>query len=291
MGWQLTKDHMYIKKIHHFIPVLPCFPSAEAEHDLATLVNMSNIGLLLMYFKILIPSASSHKMTHFEISIVSDTVCPWCYIGLRNLQAAIAQRTAKSPTDTFSLTWDPFQLNPQAPRGQTVDKRASYEKKLGVDGARTVFERLTSAGETAGIQFSFDGRTGNTLDSHRLLELARKISDVSEATSGQATHSQADLQTRLAEELFADYFERERDITDHEVLKKAALRAGLDERGIDILAFLASDDLVDLVQREASAQREEGINGVPHFTINDDILASVREVGEKTTSSALSSLT
>ncbi|KAK3051379.1 hypothetical protein LTR09_007402 [Extremus antarcticus] len=215
-------------------------------------------------------SSRFYIMTHFSISIVSDTVCPWCYIGLRNLQAAIDHRTANHPNDTFSLTWHPFQLNPNTLQGQTVDKRTSYETKLGSDGARAVFDRLRSAGTAAGINFSFGGRTGNTIDSHRLLELACRQAANSEPSSAQSVPGQKVLQTRLAEEIFADFFEREQDITDPTVLSKAAVRAGLSGVEQDFKAFLASDDFVDVVHKTAAAQRQDGINGVPHFTINDE---------------------
>jgi predicted DsbA family dithiol-disulfide isomerase len=209
-------------------------------------------------------------MTHFDISIVSDTVCPWCYIGLRNLQVAIAQRSGKSPKDTLTITWHPFQLNPNSPRGQTVDKRTSYENKLGKDGARNVFDRLRTAGKAAGINFSFNGRIGNTLDSHRLLELAHRQSGTTDASPAPGQVLDYGMQTRLAEELFADFFEREQDITDHVTLSKAAVRAGLTNQEDEIVSWLASDDLVEVVQQEAAAQRTEGINGVPHFAINEE---------------------
>ena len=195
-------------------------------------------------------------MTHFSISIVSDTVCPWCYIGLRHLQAAIAQHLAMYSGDSFAVSWRPFQLNPNSPRGQSVEKADSYERKFGTEQANLVFERLRSAGKGAGIKFSFGGRTGNTLDSHRLLEFAR-----------QKEANVEDLQTRLAEELFADYFERERDITDHVVLTKAAGRVGLLEHEVE--TFLATDQLAAQVEKDAIAARDDGVHGVPLFNIND----------------------
>jgi predicted DsbA family dithiol-disulfide isomerase len=147
-----------------------------------------------------------------------------------------------------------------------VDKQSSYENKLGPDGARAVFHRISSAGERAGIKFSFGGRTGNTLDSHRLLEYAARQDDKAEAND----HKSTGLQTRLAEELFADYFEREQDITSHTVLRRAAVRAGIASSEGDIERFLASNDLVDEVQKAAAAQREEGVSGIPYFVINDE---------------------
>lgn len=192
-------------------------------------------------------------MTTFDIAIVSDTVCPWCYIGLRNLQKAIQQRQGQHPQDSFKLTWHPFQLNPQAPKDRTVDKRQIYKTKLGVEGARNVLDRLRSAGATAAITFNFDGRIGNTLDSHRLIEYAGSKS--------------SKLQTTLVEELFADYFERAQDITSHDVLAKAAIRASVFDNQHGVKRFLESEELSEEVQRQANTARDEGVNGVPQYTL------------------------
>ena len=206
-------------------------------------------------------------MTRFHIPVVSDTVCPWCYVGYRHLKRAIAQQLANHPEDSFVISWRPFQLNPTAPKGQSIDKTRSYNSKLGKEQAGLVFERLRSAGKDAGIDFSFHGRTGNTLDSHRIIELARQKEVDDEANVDSSGGAVASLQTRVVEELFADYFEREQDITDHVVLARAAGRAGMDEH--EVKAFLESDRLAKQVENEAADARNEGIRGVPLFTIND----------------------
>lgn len=197
-------------------------------------------------------------MTAFNITIISDNVCPWCYIGYRKLQSAISQHLAEHPSDTFAIQWQPFQLNPHAPRGTSVDKRTSYEQRLGVEQTQLVFERLRSAAKGTGIKFSFKGRTGSTLDSHRLIEYVGQKD--SEAADGRSF-----LKIQLVEELFADYFERGRDITSQDVLARAASRAGLDEH--EIKAFLASDALVKEVEQKARENRAE-VNSVPFFSIN-----------------------
>lgn len=207
-------------------------------------------------------------MTNFNITIISDTVCPWCYIGLRRLQAAISSHLSKYPGDNFSLEWKPFQLNPSAPKGQSVDHTANYEKNYGTDGARQVMERLRSGSQGTGIEFSFKGRIGNTLDSHRLLEFA-KLKQTQDKREGVCQPSgMRNLQTRVAEELFSAFFENGKDITSHDVLVEAAGRAGMYEK--EARAFLESDRLVKEVAAEAEESRNvEGVNGVPHFTIND----------------------
>lgn len=201
-------------------------------------------------------------MTKFNITIISDTVCPWCYIGYRRLRVAMSQHLENFPTDAFSITWHPFQLNPRFPKGTSMDKSANYEEKFGSEQRQMVFDRLKSAAKDVGIEFKFGGRIGNTLDSHRLIEFAQD-KDQSE----NSRHDQlSDSRTRLVEQLFGDYFEREQDITDHGVLTQAAVRAGLDED--EVKAFLRSDKLAREVEEKANESRDQGINGVPHFDIN-----------------------
>ncbi|KAK4934854.1 hypothetical protein LTR66_015532, partial [Elasticomyces elasticus] len=104
-------------------------------------------------------------MTKFEINIVSDTVCPWCYVGKKRLERAIAQRQSTHPEDAFSTTWSPFYLNPDAPT-TAVDKRAYYASKYGAARAKMMHAHMAALGQKEGIEFSFGGRIGNTRASH-----------------------------------------------------------------------------------------------------------------------------
>ncbi|KAL1961373.1 hypothetical protein VTO42DRAFT_101 [Malbranchea cinnamomea] len=200
-------------------------------------------------------------MTNFIIKIVSDTVCPWCYVGKKRLDKAISLYRAAHPEsasiDSFSITWLPFYLNPDAPR-QGVDKQAYIEQRLGAERARMVHARLAQAGQAEGIAFKFGGRTGNTRDSHRLIHLARAKTEA-KGGDGQA------LQTRVVEELFASYFENEGDITSHDMLTAAAVKAGLDEK--EVREWLATDEGGHEVDVEVLRAQRKFISGVPHFTI------------------------
>jgi len=176
-----------------------------------------------------------------------------CYIGKKRLEAGIAQYRQRHPgtTDTFTTTWHPFYLNPHAPR-QSIDKRQAYAAKFGgPERADAIFERITAAGAGDGIRFSFAGRTGNTRDSHRLLQLA--------GSKGEAA------QTRTVEQLFTAYFELEKDITSHEVLAAVGRDAGLDEA--EVTRMLGSDEFGDVVDKEVAEARSEAVSGVPHFTL------------------------
>jgi len=191
-------------------------------------------------------------MTKFDIEVVSDTVCPWCYVGKQKLQQAITAYKELHPNsnDTFSTTFMPFYLNPGAPK-QGIDKIAYYKSKFGEDRTAMIFDRLTQVGKDAGINFKFGGKTGNTRDSHRLIQLGKSKSPA--------------MQTRVVEELFSAYFENEGDITSHEVLTKAGVKAGLEEK--EVKEWLASDKGGKAVDEEVQQAQLNQISGVPNFTI------------------------
>ena len=128
-----------------------------------------------------------------------------------------------------------------------------YASKFGPEKAAMIFQRLEAVGKDVGINFSFGGKTGNTRDSHRLIEMAgRKGKEV---------------QNRVVEELFAAYFEKEQDITSHEVLKQAAVKAGIEEREVE--GWLESDDGGEEVDKAVMEAQVQGISGVPNFTLQD----------------------
>jgi len=193
-----------------------------------------------------------HKMTKFDIEIVSDTVCPWCYVGKQKLEKAIKAYKQLHPdsNDTFSTTWMPFYLNPGAPK-TGIDKAAYFKAKFGEDRTAMIFERLSQVGKDTGINFKFGGKTGNTRDSHRLIQLGKSKSLA--------------VQTRVVEELFAAYFENEGDITSHEVLRNAAVMAGLDEKEAN--EWLESDKGGKAVDEEVEQAQLNQISGVPNFTL------------------------
>lgn len=114
-----------------------------------------------------------------------------------------------------------------------------------------VFQRLIDAGSDVGIGFKFGGKTGNTRDSHRLIQLGK-------------TKSPA-VETRVVEELFAAYFENERDITSHDTLLEAGVRAGLPEQ--EVVAWLKSDQGGKAVDEEVAEAQKNQISGVPNFTV------------------------
>jgi len=190
-------------------------------------------------------------MTNFNVNIVSDTVCPWCYVGHKQLTRAISTWRQDHPTDTFKTTWKPFYLDPSAPK-ISIEKSQRYAQKFGPQRTEAIFSRLAGVGKSVGINFKFGGKTGNTRDSHRLIQLGKLKGP--------------EVQTKVVEALFAAYFENEKDITDHAVLLSAAESAGLDKAEAE--KWLSGDEGGKEVDKEVREAQEQGISGVPHFTIN-----------------------
>ena len=181
-----------------------------------------------------------------SLDVISDPICPWCYIGKARLQAAI-ERHGSNPFDVF---WRPFQLNPDMP-AEGVGRKEYLEAKFGKERAETFYTQIAEAAAGADLDVDFDkiGRTPNTIDAHRVIRWAR-----AEARQGPVTDG-----------LFAAYFKAGRDISDHDVLVDVASQAGMD--GDSVRARLATDEDVDAVRAEDSQAREMGVNGVPCFIV------------------------
>ncbi|PQE33555.1 DSBA oxidoreductase protein [Rutstroemia sp. NJR-2017a WRK4] len=191
-------------------------------------------------------------MTQFDIAIVSDTVCPWCYVGKQKLEQGIRAYKERHPdsNDTFNISWHPFYLDPEAPK-VGVDKLAWYHAKMGEERATASIARLTEVGKSVGINFSYGGKIGATRDSHRIVQLGK--------TKSLAT------QNKVIDSLFKSYFEEEGDPTSHEVLRNVAVRAGLDEKEVD--EWLNSDKGGAEVDKEVEEAKRNFISGVPNFTV------------------------
>ena len=189
-----------------------------------------------------------------QIDIVSDTVCPWCFIGKRKLERALEMR----PETEFDVRWRAFRLDPTIPR-EGVDRKAYMRAKFG-DSPRSsaMTEALLSAGAAANIAFAFDRieKRPDTTDSHRLIRWA--------ATTGK--------QDEVVERLFKAYFEEGHDIGNTEVLAAIADEAGMDAELVADL--LANDSDRALVEREDALAHEMGISGVPTFIFANKYLIS-----------------
>ena len=179
------------------------------------------------------------------IDVVSDAVCPWCFVGKRRLEAALGQTGEAG----VSVRWRPYQLDPTIP-AEGLDRRAYMKAKFRDDSRLAeVHDRLKALGAEVGIQFDFDAiaRAPNTLDAHRLIRWA----------------AEAGAQDQVVERLFSDYFEKGRDIGDVEVLVAAAEACGLD--GAEVRAHLAGEDGIADVRAEIEHAQSVGVSGVPFF--------------------------
>lgn len=184
------------------------------------------------------------------IDVVSDVVCPWCYVGMRRLDKALAGWSAAD----YELRWRPYQLDPTIPAGG-VDRRRYMLAKFGSEEKlQEIFGRLRAVGDEEEIDFDFDAIavSPNTLDAHRLIRWA---------ANAQADH----VQHRMVARLFELYFENGADIGDHGVLVEAARQVGLDDVLVETL--LASDQDKDAVSQEIETARQMGVTGVPCFLL------------------------
>jgi len=183
-----------------------------------------------------------------QIDIVSDTVCPWCFIGKRRLERALA----KAGLDDVQIGWRPFQLNPDMP-SEGMDRREYLKLKFGGDGSGGgMYQAIRAAGEDESIPFDFSAIRiqPNTIDSHRLIHFA--------GTRGK--------QDAVVEALFRAYFTNGRNIGEIDALVDAAVDGGLD--GEEVRAYLASDADRERIVEEDRVAREIGVQGVPCFIIN-----------------------
>ncbi len=189
------------------------------------------------------------------VDIVSDVVCPWCYIGKRKLEAALTELEACEPGLAILRRWHPFQLNPDLPV-EGISRAAYVEAKFGGKArAAEIYARVRAAGADVGIPFAFERieRQPNTLETHRLIAWAQQRGDA-EATDA------------LVEQLFRAYFIEGRLLTDTEQLVEIARDAGFPER--EVRAMLASEAGRSDVEAEDREARAVGISGVPFFIFN-----------------------
>ena len=186
----------------------------------------------------------SDNPTPFVIDVVSDVVCPWCYLGKKSLEAAIQQSG-----ETVEVRWRPYQLDPTIPP-EGLDRQAYMRAKFGSsDRLKSAHEQLTARGAQLGLSYDFDAikRAPNTLNAHRLIRWALA----------------AGVQDKVVERLFKLYFEEGRDISDPHLLAEVAGESGLDAAGI--LKALDSERDVEAVREEIAQAQRIGVTGVPFF--------------------------
>lgn len=183
------------------------------------------------------------------IDVYADVVCPWCYIGERRLERALAQR----PGVRVERRWRPFQLQPAIPAGGVPWAEFARRKFGGVERAQAAFAQVVAAGAEDNIRFAFDrvASAPNTVDAHRLILFARGYG----------------RQWEMAEALFAAYFADGRNLNDLDGLAVVAESAGLDP--VAARAYLAGDEGVAEVAASQEEAGQLGISGVPFYVFDD----------------------
>src|SRR5262249_28135909 len=184
------------------------------------------------------------------VDVLSDVICPWCYIGKRRLEKAVAAFDGPA-----GVRWLPFQLNPAMPK-EGVSRREYRTKKFGSwERSQELDARVGAVGQSEGIHFAFDriGRTPNTLDAHRLVGLAE----------GRG------VQDAVVEALFRAYFTEGRDIGNRQTLLDVVAGAGLDRHGGE--GLLNSDDGLEAIKEADALARRFEVDGVPLFIVNGKI--------------------
>lgn len=185
---------------------------------------------------------------HIDIDIVSDVVCPWCYLGQERLRLALDEVKDEVAAD---IRWKPYQLEPNAPP-EGFDTFDYLSRKIGgADAVRRSHAMLTQLGEEIGLPFALDKarRFPNTLDAHRLIHWAGQVSP--------------EMQDRIARALFKANFVDGLDIGDRETLAQIAADAGLDPNTIEKRLDDGADG--DVVKGEIAQAQRMGISGVPCF--------------------------
>jgi predicted DsbA family dithiol-disulfide isomerase len=191
-----------------------------------------------------------------EIEIWSDVACPWCYVGKRRFEAALAQF---EHADDVSVVWRSFELDPEAPAERRGDRAEHLAAKYGMslEQARQAERQMTETAAGDGLDFRFDiARAGNTFDAHRVVHLAH-------------THGLGDA---MKERLLLGYFSQGELVSDHETLQRLAVEVGVPEA--EVAEVLATDGYADEVREDERTARSLGISAVPTFVVDRALGAS-----------------
>ncbi|KAL7918998.1 thioredoxin-like protein [Trichoderma austrokoningii] len=195
-------------------------------------------------------------MANYDIKIISDTVCPFCYLARARLDRAISlfkKTVPNASSSTFTIRWHAFQLDRSIPQGQSTSVQDIAAKRFGADRLAAKRARMAQLGDQEGFGFTFSGRIGNTRDSHRMAHLGRRL-------GGYV------LEDRVQVAMMKMFFEEGGDITSHDDLSAAAEKAGI-ERGV-ARRWLEDGSGGDEVDREVEEMERLGMKGVPKMLVD-----------------------
>lgn len=196
------------------------------------------------------------KTKKMKVDIWSDVMCPFCYIGKRKFEGALAQFANK---EDIEIEWHSFQLDPSltSQPGKDVYSYLAERKGMSVEQSKQMHGNVVRMAADAGLQYNFDKAViGNSFDAHRVSQLAKKYG------KGDA----------MEEQLFKGYFTEGKDIANHDTLVAMATAIGLDAN--EVKQVLAGNDYKDAVEADIDRASQIGINGVPFFVINNKYAVS-----------------
>ena len=204
--------------------------------------------------KVAFMAVSAPAPAPLHIDVVSDVVCPWCYIGKRRLEQAL-----RLVADiAVAVNWRPYFLNPWIPR-DGIDRQTYLETKFGsAERYEVIAERVAAAAAMEGLRYAPEriGRQPNTLDCHRLILWSRSATDPAE----------------MKQKLMELYFAEGADLSDPKTLIQAAIDCGMD--GDLVRRLLASDADIDRIEGDANSAKEAGIDGVPCFVLGGSLIVT-----------------
>ncbi|KAL6697755.1 DSBA-like thioredoxin domain-containing protein [Trichoderma pleuroticola] len=199
-------------------------------------------------------------MANYDIKIISDTVCPFCYLARARIDRAITlfkKTVPNASSATFAIRWHAFQLDKSIPHGQSTSVQDMAVQRFGADRLAAKRARMAQLGDQEGFGFTFAGRIGNTRDSHRLAHLGRALGGW-------------ELEDKVQTEMMSMFFELGGDITSFDDLSGAAERAGI-ERDV-ARRWLEDGSGGEDVDREVEEMERLGMKGVPKILIDEEFV-------------------
>jgi predicted DsbA family dithiol-disulfide isomerase len=203
-------------------------------------------------------AVASSKEGIVQVQIISDVICPWCYVGKRRFEQALKQVDF---ADSIQVEWKPFELNPDMPK-DGAERRDYRIKKFGSwEYSQQLDAEIRETGQTLGLEFNYDkqSRTPSTFNAHRLIWFVQK------------ENQQSGTKYDISEALFKAYFSDGLDVGNIETLTNIAANLGFESARIR--QFLQSAEGIEEVRREELHGRKLGVNAVPAFVVNGSVLA------------------
>ena len=198
------------------------------------------------------------NLESLQVDVISDVVCPWCYVGKRQLEEALEQWSVAHPdAPTPVVTWHPFQLNPDMP-AEGMLRDHYLRRKFGQSDSSKLFQNVRQAAKQVGLTLNLEGivRQPSSLRPHTLLQQA----------------AEQGIQDSVAEALFNAYFIDNRDLSDTDQLRDIAVQAGLTPDRVDMA--LNDPQWHDAIAQADAQARENGVSGVPFFVFNNKLAVS-----------------